>query len=78
MLLWNGACMVHEIFSMEKIAKLKTRHPEAKLIAHPECEEPVLEDGRFYWFHNTAFEVYRIRSFTVVYSGNRNRYYSTR
>src|SRR6266481_2705317 len=42
MLLWNGACMVHEIFSLEKITKLKTRHPQAKLIAHPECEDPVL------------------------------------
>lgn len=42
MLLWNGACMVHEIFSLEKITKLKSRHPEAKFIAHPECEEPVL------------------------------------
>jgi quinolinate synthase len=42
MVLWNGACMVHEIFSLEKIMKLKIRHPEAKLIAHPECEEPVL------------------------------------
>jgi quinolinate synthase len=43
MLLWNGACMVHEIFSLEKIARLKERHPNAKLIAHPECEEPVLK-----------------------------------
>jgi quinolinate synthase len=42
MVLWNGACMVHEIFSLEKITKLKMRHPNAKLIAHPECEEPVL------------------------------------
>jgi quinolinate synthase len=42
MLLWNGACMVHEIFSLEKITKLKIRHPKAKLIAHPECEESVL------------------------------------
>lgn len=42
MLLWNGACMVHEIFSLEKITKLKIRHPKAKLLAHPECEEPVL------------------------------------
>ena len=42
MLLWNGACMVHEIFSLEKITKLKIRHPKAKLIAHPECEQPVL------------------------------------
>jgi quinolinate synthase len=42
MLLWNGACMVHEIFSVEKITKLKIRHPKAKVIAHPECEAPVL------------------------------------
>ncbi|MEO5781621.1 MAG: quinolinate synthase NadA, partial [Ginsengibacter sp.] len=42
MLLWNGACIVHEIFSLEKITKLKIRHPKAKVIAHPECEEPVL------------------------------------
>ena len=43
MVLWNGACMVHEIFAREKITKLKQRHPEAKFIAHPECEEAVLE-----------------------------------
>ena len=42
MLLWNGACMVHEIFSLEKITKLRMRHPKAKFIAHPECEEAVL------------------------------------
>src|SRR3954468_21012010 len=47
MLLWNGACMVHEIFSAEKIAKLKSRHPHAKLIAHPECEEAVLRVADF-------------------------------
>src|SRR6202000_3010512 len=42
MVLWDGACMVHEIFSLEKIMKLKIRHPKAKVIAHPECEESVL------------------------------------
>src|SRR5213075_438175 len=42
MLLWNGACMVHEIFSLERIARLKIKHPDAKVIAHPECEDPVL------------------------------------
>ena len=47
MLLWNGACMVHEIFSLEKITKLKIRHPKAKVIAHPECEEPVLQIADF-------------------------------
>ncbi len=43
MILWNGACMVHEIFAMEKIVKLMNRNPEAKFIAHPECEPQLLE-----------------------------------
>lgn len=47
MLLWNGACMVHEIFSLEKITRLKERHPKAKFIAHPECEEAVLQIADF-------------------------------
>ena len=47
MLLWNGSCMVHEIFSREKITKLKIRHPKAKVIAHPECEQPILELADF-------------------------------
>lgn len=47
MLLWNGACMVHEIFSLEKITRLQVRHPNAKLISHPECEEPILRISDF-------------------------------
>ena len=47
MVLWNGACMVHEIFSLEKITRLKIRHPEAKVIAHPECEDAVLNIADF-------------------------------
>lgn len=47
MVLWNGACMVHEIFSQQRILKLKNRHPEAKFIAHPECEEAVLKMADF-------------------------------
>jgi len=43
LVLWNGACMVHEIFSQQRILKLKNRHPEAKFIAHPECEEAILK-----------------------------------
>ena len=43
LILWNGACMVHEIFSREKITKLKERYPNAKLIAHPECEDVILQ-----------------------------------
>lgn len=47
MVLWDGACMVHEIFSLEKITRLMDRHPEAKLIAHPECEAPLLEKADY-------------------------------
>lgn len=47
LILWNGACMVHEIFSDEKITKLMIRHPEAKFIAHPECEEHILAKADF-------------------------------
>lgn len=47
LVLWDGACMVHEIFSREKIVKLKNRYPQAKLIAHPECEEPILKEADF-------------------------------
>lgn len=47
MVLWNGACMVHEIFSLKKITKLKIRHPQAKIIAHPECESSLLAIADF-------------------------------
>lgn len=43
MVLWNGACHVHEEFSLEKLLKLKQEHPEAKVVAHPECRAYILE-----------------------------------
>ncbi|HEV3189623.1 MAG TPA: quinolinate synthase NadA [Polyangiaceae bacterium] len=42
MLLWQGSCIVHETFSVRKLVALKERHPQALVLAHPECEEPVL------------------------------------
>ncbi len=47
LVLWNGSCMVHEIFSQQKIAQLKIRNPDAVIIAHPECEEAVLKMAEF-------------------------------
>lgn len=41
MILWNGACHVHEQFSLEKILELKKQHPEAKVLVHPECPKPI-------------------------------------
>ena len=43
MVLWNGACHVHERFSVEKIMELKRQHPQAKVLAHPECKGPVVK-----------------------------------
>ena len=43
MILWDGSCIVHEAFSMERIAQQLADHPNAKLIAHPESETPVLD-----------------------------------
>lgn len=47
MVLWNGSCMVHEIFSLEKLIKLKAQHPQAVILAHPECEAAILEHAHF-------------------------------
>ncbi|MEM1271432.1 MAG: quinolinate synthase NadA [Bacteroidota bacterium] len=42
MVLWNGSCIVHEVFSEQELVRLKVRHPNAIVLAHPECEEAVL------------------------------------
>lgn len=47
MLLWEGTCIVHEQFSEKELVKLKTRHPEAHVIAHPECPENILNHAVF-------------------------------
>jgi quinolinate synthase len=47
MVLWDGACEVHDILTTEGIIKLKEENPEAKLVAHPECQQPVLEIADF-------------------------------
>lgn len=61
MVLWDGACQVHEIFSLEKIVKLKATHPHAQLIAHPECEADILEKAD-YIGSTTALLNYSIKS----------------
>ncbi|MGH9405672.1 MAG: quinolinate synthase NadA [Terriglobia bacterium] len=45
--LWSGACIVHETFSEQKLLRLKLRHPEAAVLAHPECEERVLRNADY-------------------------------
>ena len=47
MVLWDGVCIVHETFSEQKLVRLKVRHPDALVIAHPECEEVVLDLADF-------------------------------
>jgi quinolinate synthase len=45
--LWPGSCIVHETFSLRRVLDLKRKHPDAKIIAHPECEEAVLDEAHF-------------------------------
>lgn len=47
LLLWQGSCMVHETFSEQKIVQLQVEHPDAEVIAHPECEESLLRHASF-------------------------------
>jgi len=47
LVLWQGSCIVHETFSEKRLVQLKMTHPEAEIIAHPECEEPVLHHADF-------------------------------
>ncbi|HVE85814.1 MAG TPA: quinolinate synthase NadA [Myxococcales bacterium] len=47
MVLWPGSCMVHEIFSERELVKLMARYPEAEVVAHPECEAPVLGHAHY-------------------------------
>ena len=47
MVIWDGSCMVHEIFSLEKIVALKAENPGSEIIAHPECEAELLEYASF-------------------------------
>jgi quinolinate synthase len=47
MLLWDASCIVHETFNLRKIIGLQVEHPDAELIAHPECEEPILARASF-------------------------------
>lgn len=47
MILWEGSCMVHEIFSIQDLLKMKKQHPDAKVIAHPECPANILEHADY-------------------------------
>jgi quinolinate synthase len=61
MLLWNGACMVHEIFSLEKITRLKIRHPQAKLIRPPRMRGCSTFGGGFCWKHDCFIEIFQAK-----------------
>ena len=47
MVLWDGSCEVHDILTVESILKLKAEHPDAKIVAHPECKPQILEMADF-------------------------------
>src|SRR4051812_18570424 len=64
MILWDGACIVHERFSEKKLVQLMTRHAGAEVIAHPECETPVLAHAQF--IGSTAALLKRVQESTAT------------
>jgi len=66
MLLWDGACHVHEQFSLEKILALKKEYPEAEVIAHPECKQPILTIADFIG-STAALLIYTEQSSTAAF-----------
>lgn len=61
MVLWDGSCIVHETFSEKKIVQLKVEHPQAEILAHPECETPILRHAD-YIGSTTALLKYALKS----------------
>lgn len=47
LIVWQGACVVHEQFSAKRLAELKVQHPDAEVLAHPECDQAVLDQADF-------------------------------
>jgi quinolinate synthase len=47
LILWQGSCIVHELFSAKRLAELKVKHPDAEVLAHPECEDAVLAQADY-------------------------------
>ena len=47
LILWPGTCIVHEQFSAKRLVQLKVKHPDAEVLAHPECDESVLDEADF-------------------------------
>jgi quinolinate synthase len=47
MIAWQGTCVVHEQFSAKRLVQLKVKHPDAEVLAHPECDEAVLSEADF-------------------------------
>ena len=66
LVLWQGSCIVHETFSEKKLVQLKIQHPEAEVIAHPECEPAVLRHAS-YIGSTTALLKYAQQSSTQIF-----------
>lgn len=74
MVVWDGACHVHEEFSLEKIIELKKQYPEAKVLAHPECKKPVLLVGRLCRQYGRAAQLCDAERCRHVYRRHRTGY----
>jgi quinolinate synthase len=71
LVLWQGSCMVHEIFSEKKLVQLQMEYPHAEIVAHPECEEPVLRHAHFIGSTTALAEVCAGQRSRTIHCGDR-------
>ena len=77
MVLWDGACMVHEKYSLEKIIALKNQHPDAEFIAHPECEKPVLIVADYIGSTTGSHKIFTKKYFQKIYCRYGKRHFAS-
>ena len=74
MVLWDGACMVHEQYSVEKIIDLMDKNPDAEFIAHPECEKTGTTAGKTHRVNYCPAELRTKQRCEEIYCSHRKRY----
>lgn len=76
MVLWEGTCEVHDVLTTESIVKMKVANPEAKLVAHPECQAPVLELADFVGSTSAMLKFVKM-TIPKIHCSNRKRHFTS-
>ena len=76
MLLWDGSCVVHEAFSIDKLLQLYKKYPGSKIIAHPESEEHILNTATYVGSTAGMIDFVKKHPEEKIHRCNRSRYFT--